>query len=183
MEQFDIEKLKRNTPYELPKNTFEAVQRNVLAEIVNKKKAPIIKLNWAYAAAAVLLLLFGLTFMFNSSANETPNTVIVNNELPSKTIRDNVNFEGSSPDANYVENSNEVYYGNTDADLTSEPIANLNTKRVSQKGQNISTIKNVKMVTKPIDEKVDDVLDGFTATDLALLTVNTEQDVYLDLYN
>ncbi|RTZ50304.1 hypothetical protein EJ377_10690 [Chryseobacterium arthrosphaerae] len=56
---------------------FENIQENVMNDIKTSKKAPVFKLNWMYAAAASLALIFGATYVFNSgndSADETMNT-------------------------------------------------------------------------------------------------------------
>ncbi|MFC3160016.1 hypothetical protein ACFOEQ_17370 [Chryseobacterium arachidis] len=61
MNDFDLEKLERKNIYTIPENLFETVQENVMNKVLPAKKAPIFKLNWAYAAAASLALIFGAT--------------------------------------------------------------------------------------------------------------------------
>lgn len=185
MEHFDIEKLKRITPYDLPINTFEEVQRKVLAETINKKRAPVIKLSWVYAAAAVVLLLISFTFMFNNKdADNTENKLSAGVETKVETLSDShfsmVDTTQTDINSSTVESPSQ---NTAELNLTSSANAHLKTKEPKQRIQNAVVVKSRMVVNTPIDEKVDDVLDGFTAKEIASLTTNAEQDVYLDLYN
>jgi hypothetical protein len=63
MKEFDIEKLERKNIYTVPENLFENIQESVMNDIKTSKKAPVFKLNWMYAAAASLALIFGATYV------------------------------------------------------------------------------------------------------------------------
>ncbi len=69
MKEFDIEKLERKNIYTVPENLFENIQERVMNDIKPEQKAPapVFKLNWMYAAAASLALIFGVTFIINSN--------------------------------------------------------------------------------------------------------------------
>lgn len=186
MEKFDIEKLKRNTPYKLPENTFEDVQRKVLAETVRSKQAPIFNLKWVYSAAAVILLLIGFGFFINSNqpqqntnsevlAKNTQSLVNVNEADGLKNIDENKSDGNLKDENNSVENL-------AVADLTSQPVRNQTVRQTNFSAADQKS-ETPKMISVSMENKVDNVLDGFSAKEIASLTANTEQDVYLDLYN
>ena len=86
MKNFDIENLERKNIFTTPDNFFDKVQENVLRETVHQQKdikiteakpAKVFKLNWVYAAAAALAMIFGLGYFLNSNNTEVsvPSTV------------------------------------------------------------------------------------------------------------
>ncbi|WP_312075099.1 hypothetical protein [Chryseobacterium sp.] len=171
---FDIENLERKNIYKVSDNLFETVQNRVVAEVKANEKTPIIKLNWAYAAAASLALIFGGTFIYNSISGSSENTTA--NALAAETPK----------------SESEIAYQTLQADLTSvegdnQIAENQNTKPVvSQAMQTENTSKNVKTVTasaKQTEKQMNEYLDSFTSSEIADLASNSSQDVYLDLYN
>jgi hypothetical protein len=177
MKEFDIEKLERKNIYKVPDNLFENIQEKVINDVKATKKAPIFKLNWAYAAAASLALIFGATFVFNQNDDSTK--------------------EGGNSGATYAANTqapkteSEIAYETLKSDLTSveknnQTVVNQNSRSfVSQdvETKEVSTPKTVKPVSKKTETQMNEYLDSFSNSEISELASNSTQDVYLDLYN
>ncbi|MDQ0592229.1 hypothetical protein QFZ37_000598 [Chryseobacterium ginsenosidimutans] len=174
---FDLEKLERKNIYTVPEKLFEDIQENVLNNVLPAKKAPIFKLNWAYAAAASLALIFGATFVFNSDDNSK----VMGNSQAAYT-----------PDKQKPKTESEIAYETLKSDLTS--VENNNQTVVNQSNdksfaqdsesrkQNTAT-QTVKPVLKKEETQVNEYLDSFSTSEISELASNSTQDVYLDLYN
>lgn len=179
MKNLDIEKLERKNSYEVPNDFFTKMQENVLKETTQKKEAKIFKLNWAYSAAAAVALFFGITFFVNQNNNDASNAknAIANNN--SSAIR-------STLPNNKVKTEEAIAYENFEQDLTSvvekdqtNEVAIASTS--TNENQPAEVIK--KEAVKNSEIQVDQILANFTSAELADLGKNTEQDIYLDLYN
>lgn len=177
MKDFDIEKLERRNIYKVPDNLFENIQEKVMSEISEKKKAPVFKLNWAYAAAASLALIFGSTFVYNSYSDSDED---VN---PTSTLADNQ----SAP-----KTESEIAYETLKSDLTS--VENINQRSEKQQIKTVVYMPDQKDVTatkpqtvkpgsKQTETQMAEYLDSFSSSEIAELANNSTQDVYLDLYN
>ncbi|WP_312991324.1 hypothetical protein [Chryseobacterium flavum] len=180
MKEFDIEKLERKNIYAVPENLFENIQESVINDIKTSKKAPVFKLNWMYAAAASLALIFGATFVFNSDNDSVQQT------LNSKTAYVAGNGEPKT--------ESELAYETLKSDLTS--VENNNQTVENQKNNNSYASKNahetekttetpkpVKTVNKKEEIQMNEYLDSFSNSEIAELASNSTQDVYLDIYN
>ncbi|MFN4363009.1 hypothetical protein [Chryseobacterium hispalense] len=178
LNEFDLETLERKNIYAVSENMYEDVQTHVINKVILRKQAPIFRLNWMYAAAASLALIFGATFVFNS-----------NND----SIKEN-----GSPDTPYVAENNtpktesEIAYETLQSDLTS--VENNNQKVVSQSNnksfaqqasgkEQKKAVQAVKPVSKQQESQMNEYLDSFTNSEISELASNSTQDVYLDLYN
>jgi hypothetical protein len=180
MKNLDIEKLERKNSYEVPNDFFTKMQENVLKETTQKKDAKIFKLNWAYSVAAAVALLFGIAFFVNQNNNNdisnAKNTIANNSSSAVKSTLSN----------NKVKTEEAVAYENFEQDLTSV-IENDQKNEIaivsSSKNENqpVEVIK--KEAVKNSEIQVDQILANFTSAELADLSKNTEQDIYLDLYN
>ncbi|MFL9834007.1 hypothetical protein [Chryseobacterium terrae] len=172
---FDLEKLERKNVYKIPENMFENIQDKVLNEIKAEKKAPIFKLNWGYAAAASLALIFGSTFVYNlnsdSSAIEDSTTSFAENRGVPKT-ESQLAYETLASDLTSVENQNQKTEKQTDI----KPV-------VSQVVNNESGRQNKKAVKTANEIQMNEYLESLTNSEIAELANNSSQDVYLDLYN
>ncbi len=176
LNDFDLEKLERKNIYTVPENLFETVQGNVLNHVLTpKKKAPIFKLNWAYAAAASLALIFGATFVFNNENSEDvkQNYVIKNNG--SKT-ESQIAYETLESDLTSVENNNQT----VENQEGKKSVAQNDT---AEKTTAETKDQTVKSVSKQNEAQVNDYLDSFSNSEITELASNSTQDVYLDLYN
>ena len=180
MKEFDIEKLERKNIYTVPDNMFENIQENVMNDIKTSKKAPVFKLNWMYAAAASLALIFGATYVFNSDNGSTQKelnseTTYTANTKEPKTEGE-LAYETLKSDLTSVENNNQ----------TVENQKSNNTyayKSVSETEKTIDTPKPVKTVKKKEETRMNEYLDSFSNSEIAELASNSTQDVYLDIYN
>ncbi len=171
---FDVENLERKNIYKVSDNLFETVQNRVLAEVEANEKTPVFKLNWAYAAAASLALIFGGTFVYNSISNssgdKTANTLAA--ETPKKESE--IAYETLQADLTYVEKSNQIA-----ENQNRKPVVN----NAMQSPQNERSVKTVTASAKKTEKQMNDYLDSFTSSEIADLASNSGQDVYLDLYN
>ncbi|UKB83955.1 hypothetical protein LF887_23655 [Chryseobacterium sp. MEBOG06] len=180
MKEFDIEKLERKNIYTVPDNFFENIQESVMNDIKASKKAPVFKINWMYAAAASLALVFGGTYIFNSGNDS------VEKSLNSK--------QAYTVNKTEPKTESELAYETLKADLTS--VENNNQTVENQKNNTAYAFKNengsekaaespkqVKTVTKKEDARMNEYLDSFSNSEIAELASNSTQDVYLDLYN
>ena len=180
MKEFDIEKLERKNIYTVPDNMFENIQEKVLNDIKTSKQAPVFKLNWMYAAAASLALIFGATYVFNSdndSAEQTLNTkteYAANNGEP-KTDSE-LAYETLKSDLTSVENNNQTVENQKGKDIYASKGGEV-TEKVSE------TPKPVKATSKKEEIQMNEYLDSFSNSEIAELASNSTQDVYLDIYN
>ncbi|KQS90267.1 hypothetical protein ASG21_13740 [Chryseobacterium sp. Leaf394] len=171
MRGFNVENLERKNIYKLPEHLFESVQNKVLAEIKVEKKAPIIRLNWAYTAAACLALVFGGSLVYNGISDVAPANNLAE-VTPKKESQ--IAYETLQADLTSVESDNQ-----TAEDRNIKPV-------VSHASQNVNTVQKVKTVSasaKQTEKQMNEYLDSFTSSEIADLAVNGNQDVYLDLYN
>ncbi|SMO55708.1 hypothetical protein SAMN06265171_102580 [Chryseobacterium rhizoplanae] len=180
MKEFDIEKLERKNIYTVPDNMFESIQENVMNDIKTSKKAPVFKLNWMYAAAASLALIFGATYVFNSdndSAQKGFNseTAYAANTKEPKTEGE-LAYETLKSDLTSVENNNQTVENQNSNDDYAY-------KSVSESEKTIDTPKPVKAVKKKEETRINEYLDSFSNSEIAELASNSTQDVYLDIYN
>lgn len=177
MKEFDLEKLERKNIYKVPDDLFQNIQSNVMNEVKANKKAPIFKLNWMYAAAASLALIFGATYVFNSDND------------PAKDV---LNSKAYAAKGQEPKTESQRAYETLEADLTSveinnQTVADQNSKTVSYTPDNESkktvNAQPVKTAAKKEETKMNEYLDSFSNSEIAELASNSTQDVYLDLYN
>ena len=178
MKNLDIEKLERQNIYTAPDHFFDDIQAKVLQETVHHKQARVFKMNWAYAAAAAVAMIFGITFFVNQGGEE--NTAVTETQaLTANTPSVNTLTEPE------VQNEATVAYKILENDLTSAAAVNQNGNKkqlaVSAKAETSAEVQNKTNTSNP-EVQVDQILAGFTSAELADLGKNTEQDIYLDLY-
>lgn len=175
---FDLEKLDRKNIYKVSDHLFENVQQNVMKEINADKKAPIFKLNWGYAAAASLALIFGSTFLYNSysdsNANKTSTQSFASNDSAPKKESE-IAYETLKSDLTSVENNDQT----NDGQQTNQQIKTV--AYVPEKKE--TKPQTVKPVSKKTEAQMTEYLDSFSNSEIAELANNSTQDVYLDLYN
>jgi hypothetical protein len=178
MKEFDIEKLERKNIYKVPDHLFANIQENVMNDIKTSKKAPVFKLNWMYAAAASVALIFGMTYVLN-----------FDNDSAEKGLTSDTAYAANKGEP---KTEGELAYETLKADLTS---ADNNNQTVVNQGSNVdyafknekekteASPKSVKATPKKDEAKMNDYLDSFSNSEIAELASNSTQDVYLDLYN
>lgn len=184
MKNLDIEKLERKNIYTAPPDFFSEVQDSVLKSLRESKEnvpTPTIgrsrSKGW-YVAAAALALIAGGTFVYNAGSGTestlaqksvsqdaaiTPSTTIDSEEVP----------QPSAASENYAVLAKDLTLAENEYQKERQPEKNT----VKPSGKMV-------MATAPrADVKMDMILDEFSAEDIAALSMNAEQDVYLDLYN
>jgi hypothetical protein len=187
MENLDIEKLSREMPYKIPDNTFEIMQNNVFEKTLNKKQAPIFNLKWVYAAAAVIFLIIMANFLINSNVKkfkQEPAQLTAKTEIvpPINKVQTLVSSEKEVAQNNVDLQNNDTSDITDTVELSPKPVSQINIKKQIQ--HNIALAASTKIkINVPTGEQIDSVLDGFSSSEIASLSNNTEQDVYLDLYN
>ena len=171
MKKIDIEKWERKTP-ELPENFFEEMQEKVLDKTVRAEKRPVkrFKINPAWASAAAIAVVFGISFFVNVKNKnvevtqnpqmvQTENVSTLNQGQSAEYQVDIVNQEAVENQP-YTESKTSFAGQSSDADAVSE-----------QKVKNLST-----------KLKMEEVLNVMSEEELQELATNYEQDAFLDLY-
>ena len=174
MKEFDIEKLERKNIYKVPDQLFENIREQVMSEVKTEKKVPVFKLNWMYAAAASIALIFGVTYVFNSDNDPSfqPKTTYAADKQEPKTEGE-LAYETLKSDLTSVENSNQTVVNQSGGVGSS----------LKDKGGAKETTQPVKAVSKKEETQMNEYLDSFSNSEIAELASNSTQDVYLDLYN
>lgn len=174
MKDFDIEKLERKNIYRTPANFFADVQENVLRQGAPAPKTKVISFNWAYAAAAAVAAIFGVTFMI--SQDETEPQIVKNEQSP--PVQTAAKVEENVPEAT-------IAYQTLAEDLTSLQADNqkdVPAPIMVASEQNSEKIEVAKTTAVSPEVQVDQILANIPMAELADLGKNAEQDVYLDLY-
>lgn len=175
VKEFNIEELERKNIYKIPENLFETIQEKVLSEIKVEKKAPIFKLNWGYAAAASLALIFGSAFIYNLNSDFAINSDSTNNIADNRTApkkESQVAYETLASDLTSVENNNQRVE------------SQVNIKPMVSQAINNNSVNQTKKTVKPANEiHMNEYIESLTSSEIAELANNSSQDVYLDLYN
>jgi hypothetical protein len=191
--KIDIEKLNRKTPYPEPtEDFFNKIQANVISQtigretIVLKKEAKVFSLNVKWMAAAAVILIGGITafFSFNNDSEvsmaqqspivdsvykiEKPIQTTSSDLIAKNNISTETQNEISRPEHLKTSRKSEIAY--SEPKISSD--ANINDRQDYASGT-----KNKS------DMDVEKVLAAFTPDQLKDIDRNSEQDVYLDLYN
>ena len=169
MKKIDIEKWERKTP-ELPENFFEEMQEKVLDKTVRVEKRPVkrFKINPAWASAAAIAVIFGISFFVNvknKNMEVTQNPQMVQNENVS-TLNQEQNTEPQTDVVNQEAADNQPY----------------TESKTSFAGQSSDAVSEQKIKNLSTKLKMEEVLNVMSEEELQELTSNYEQDTFLDLY-
>ena len=184
MKNLDIEQLERKNIYKVPEESFFAeIQANVLKETAPKKETKTVKLNWMYAAAAAMAMVFGATFVINQNEKAEPQ-----NLTATEISNQNTSIVNNSESIIKPENEATIAYQILNNDLTSIEVNDpKESKTIINVAENAETkkvaSKKIQAAVQTPEVQVDQLLSSFTSTELADLGKNAEQDIYLDLYN
>lgn len=184
MKNLDIEHLERKNIYKVPEESFFAeIQANVLKETAPKKETKTVKLNWMYAAAAAIAMVFGATFVINQNEKAEPQ-----NFTATEISNQNTSIVNNSESIIKPYSEAKIAYQTLNNDLTSIEVNDPKESETKVKvADNTETktvaTKNVQTAVQTPEVQVDQLLSSFTSTELADLGKNAEQDIYLDLYN
>lgn len=164
MKKLDIEKWERKNP-KLPENFFDEMQKNVLAKTINKKEPKRFSLNWVWASAAAIALVFGLMRLYDTNDEVVKiEEHLVQNEV--EKVQNNtlvVSRQGKKEDLN--------------PDVEEKSV--IKNTFVSQ-NKEIVPAKSVKDLETKV--QVEEILNSMTENELEDLAMNYAQDVYFDLY-
>ena len=169
MKKIDIEKWERKTP-ELPENFFEEMQEKVLDKTARAEKQPVkrFKINPAWASAAAIAVVFGISFFVNfknKNVEVTQNPQMVQNENVS-TPNQEQNTEPQTDIVNQEAVENQPY----------------TESKTSFAGQSLDAVSEQKIKNLSTKLKMEEVLNVMSEEELQELTSNYEQDTFLDLY-
>lgn len=169
MKKIDIEKWERKTP-KLPENFFEKMQEKVLDKTVRMEKQPVkrFKINPAWASAAAIAVVFGISFFINF---KNKNVEVIQN--PQMVQTENVPTLNQEQSAEYQEDvvSQEA--------VENQPYTESKTSLAGQSSDAVSEQKIKNLSTKL---KMEEVLNVMSEEELQELATNYEQDTFLDLY-
>ena len=169
MKKIDIEKWKRKTP-ELPENFFEEMQEKVLDKTVRVEKRPVkrFKINPAWASAAAIAVVFGISFFVNfknKNVEAIQNPQIVQTENVS-TLKQEQNTQPQIDVVGQEVAENQPYTGS----------------KTSFAGQSSDAVSEQKVKNLSTKLKMEEVLNVMSEEELQELATNYEQDTFLDLY-
>ena len=175
MKEFDLDKLERKTPYKVPENFFEEMQANVLKNTTNKEKkeTKVFRLHFSAVTsiAAALALIFGFTFLWKTNQayittpTNTDSMVIVKTPAKESNIFKNQDLTTVS----------EVHQVAKEIQNQADIVSNTTT--------NTGTTSNIKTPAKTADLNYDQLLNSLTDEELKELSKNSDQDIYLELFN
>ncbi|PZU88728.1 MAG: hypothetical protein DI529_05080 [Chryseobacterium sp.] len=192
--KIDIEKLNRKTPYpELSDEFFKTLQDNVISKTIGdktpvvQKEAKVFSLNFKWVAAAAVVLIAGITAFLG--LNDNPETQIAQQ----KPIIDSVyEIHSTEPepasamaDNNAVSNpsqSIEHKVGHLKSHLSVINLSKSDNRR-NNSFDNTDRQDYAIETKRKSEYEVEKVLVAFTPDQIKDIDRNSEQDVYLDLYN
>lgn len=169
MKKIDIEKWERKTP-KLPENFFEEMQEKVLDKTVRVEKQPVrrFRINPAWASAAAIAVVFGISFFVNFKNKNVE--VIQNPQMVQNENHSNLNQrQNTEPQTDIV--SQEV--------VENQPYTE---SKTSFAGQSLDTVSEQKVKNLSTKLKMEEVLNVMSEEELQELATNYEQDTFLDLY-
>ena len=169
MKKIDIEKWERKTP-ELPENFFEEMQEKVLDKTVRAEKQPVkrFKINPAWASAAAIAVIFGISFFVNfknKNVEVIQNPQMVQNENVSTPNQE----QNTEPQIDVVGQEVEENQSYTES-------------KTSFAGQSLDAVSEQKVKNLSTKLKMEEVLNVMSEEELQELATNYEQDTFLDLY-
>jgi len=188
-----IEKLNRKTPYPEPsEDFFTQMQANVISKTVGQnpvvamKETKIFSLNVKWMAAAAVILIGGITAFF--SLNNNPE-VSMAQQAPIVDSVYEIEHPIQKPSTDLL--AENVISAETQNEISKPKILKTNSAIAASKSKNeVSSDRNMTdrqdyaVATKNGSKMdVEKVLAAFTPDQLKDIDRNSEQDVYLDLYN
>ncbi|GGG42915.1 hypothetical protein [Epilithonimonas arachidiradicis] len=189
--KIDIEKLNRKTPYPEPSDEFfKALQDQVISKTIGEKtpvvqkEAKVFSLNFKWMAAAAVVLIAGITAFFGLNENNKVDTIATQTAIVDTTYKlDQRALPGSSDQVANDAATQEAHSGKVKHNgsiASSHPKTKINST---------AEVNNIDRQDYAVESKikseseVEKVLAAFTPDQLKDLDRNSEQDVYLDLYN
>lgn len=187
----DIEKLSRKTPYPEPSDEFfKTLQNQVISKTlgekipVTQKEAKVFSLNFKWFAAAAVVLIAGITAFFG--INDKPEVPVALQKPIVDSIYEyqqpktmlTIESQDNAMSAQASEHKDETEKNHQSVARLSKSNS-VGANRYDNTDRQDYAIENNR---KP-ETEVEKVLAAFTPDQLKDLDKNSEQDVYLDLYN
>lgn len=195
--KIDIEKLNRKMPYPEPsEDFFRKIQDNVILRTIGEhtqipvqKEAKVFALDFKWVAAAAVVLIAGITAFFGlNESNKVGNNLASQKAIDTVYNIDPPTLPGSS---DHIASNNIKKEPRFDIvkqhDTNIHSLVASNTKL--DRSNVPSSVNNIDRQDYAVDAKkkpemeVEKVLAAFTPDQIKDLDKNSEQDVYLDLYN
>ena len=158
MKKIDIENWDRKIP-KLPDNFFDEMQEKVLKQTVYKKEPKRFRLNLVWSSVAVLVMIFGLTFLIKKEQREQGLQAAYYDE------NNKINNEILSESNILQEKEDEIF-------VTSHKM-----KTIAQ-----NTERKSELAERQTKERMEKILNAMSEEDFLDLAGNYEQDIYLELY-
>ena len=167
MKKIDIENWDRKIP-KLPDNFFDEMQEKVLKQTVYKKEPKRFRLNLVWSSVAVLVMIFGLTFLIKKEQTEQELQTAYhdeNNKINNKKLVD-LSDSTEKDDADILqEKEDEIFVTSHKMKIIAQ-----NTERKSE------------LAERQTKERMEKILNAMSEEDFVDLAGNYEQDIYLELY-
>ena len=160
MKKIDIEKWDRKVP-KLPDNFFDEMQEKVLKQTVYKKEPKRFRLNLVWSSVAVLVMIFGLTFLIKKEQTEQELQTAYhdeNNKINNEILAESI-------DSTEKDKEDEIF-------VTSHKM-----KTIAQ-----NTERKSELAERQTKERMEKILNAMSEEDFVDLAGNYEQDIYLELY-
>jgi len=191
--KIDIEKLNRKTPYPEPSDEFfKMIQSQVISKITEEKKPVVQKetkvfsLNFKWVAAAAVVLIGGITAFLG--LNDNPEMQMAQQKPIVDSIYE-IHYTEQQSVSSMADNNavpNQIQTVEHKEHFKQNPsIANLSRPQKHRNSSFDNTDRQdyaAETKIKP-EAEVEKVLAAFTPDQIKDIDRNSEQDVYLDLYN
>jgi hypothetical protein len=195
--KIDIEKLNRKTPYPEPSDEFfKMIQDNVISKTIGeqtqtllKKEAKVFSLNFKWMAAAAVVFIAGIMAFLELNNNSETESFASQNAIVDSVY--NIDQPKLSNSPEQIANNTVAEKPHTDLvkvnNTKNHHIASANSKVRALGNKSFDNIDRqeyiVEKTKRRSESEVEKVLVAFTPDQLKDLDRNSEQDVYLDLYN
>ncbi|WP_312822359.1 hypothetical protein [Epilithonimonas sp.] len=192
--KIDIEKLNRKNPYPEPSDEFfKMLQDNVISKTIGEKnpvvqkEAKVFSLNFKWVAAAAVVMIAGITAFLG--LNDNPEMQMAQQKPIVDSVYEIHSTEQKSTSAmadnNTVSNPSQSVEHKVEHLKLHPAIANLSKSdnRKNNRFDNTDRQDYAVDAKKKTESEVEKVLAAFTPDQIKDIDRNSEQDVYLDLYN
>lgn len=188
--KIDIEKLNRKTPYPEPsEDFFKQMQANVISQtvgknpVVVKKETKVFALDFKWMAAAAVILIGGIT-AFLGFNNDPEVSMAKQSVIVDSVYKVDQPIQENAP--SLMAENNTVAETQTEVlkpKVSTLAVASHSKNKVSADRNMAETQSYASETKKKSAMDVEKVLAAFTPDQLKDIDRNSEQDVYLDLYN
>ena len=164
MKKIDIENWDRKIP-KLPDNFFDEMQEKVLKQTVYRKR---FRLNLVWSSVAVLVMIFGLTFLIKKEQTEQELQTAYhdeNNKINNEILAESIDSTEKDDADVSQEKEDEIF-------VTSHKM-----KTIAQ-----NTERKSELAERQTKERMEKILNAMSEEDFVDLAGNYEQDIYLELY-